>query len=331
MNVIDFSSNALPDFLKKNLDSLFKKENQKELQKASEDVSKKYRTLLKKLDNESQSKAYVLTRLPATYAALRFVLSKVSEFFDFESVTSFLDVGAGPGTGLFALRSLWKNLSNVTFLEHHTYFKSLFEKLADFEKTPDVSWLLGDAQTHLKTLDNQAFDLSLLSYVLNESDDFNAELILEQTWQKTKNVLIVVETGTPEGFAKIKKARDFLIAHDAVILAPCFHQKTCPMSKDDWCHFSTRLNRSKFHISTKDAALTYEDEKFCYLVAAKSNFFKKDFCIEKARVVKKPMLRSGHMVLDLCYDGTLKRKTISKKEEHYRLARKIEWGDAYDM
>ena len=121
------------------------------------------------------------------------------------------------------------------------------------------------------------------------------------------------------------QARDVLIEQQYTILAPCPHNKPCPLTAPDWCHFSVRLARSRLHRQLKDAELGYEDEKFCYLIASKSLVRDTDY----DRILANPLKRSGHVHLKLCtHDGLLSQTIVSKKaKERYNRAKKADWGD----
>jgi ribosomal protein RSM22 (predicted rRNA methylase) len=95
------------------------------------------------------------------------------------------------------------------------------------------------------------------------------------------------------------------------------------MAAQDWCHFSERLPRLKRHRIFKGAELNYEDEKYSYLIVSKDPSSGES----QARIVKRPIKRSGHVVLDVCEGGKLHRLTVSKKESHYLKAKKAQWGD----
>jgi ribosomal protein RSM22 (predicted rRNA methylase) len=87
----------------------------------------------------------------------------------------------------------------------------------------------------------------------------------------------------------------------------------------DWCHFSQRVERTSQHRQLKGGALGYEDEKFSYLIAAKSTVLSKG-----ARIVRHPGKHSGHVQLALCTaEGKLENHTVTRSsKEAYKRARK---------
>src|ERR1700743_1766939 len=89
--------------------------------------------------------------------------------------------------------------------------------------------------------------------------------LAELMWSKTRDTLLVVEPGTPAGYARIIALRALLIASGAHVVAPCPHDDKCPLQAPDWCHFTQRLPRSQPHRQIKGAELPFEDEKFSYV------------------------------------------------------------------
>jgi ribosomal protein RSM22 (predicted rRNA methylase) len=170
-------------------------------------------------------------------------------------------------------------------------------------------------------------DLIIGAYLLRELSEPAGTELVAKLWAAVSGVLILVEAGTPTGFARIRLARDELIAGGARIVAPCPHQFACPMSKGDWCHFAERLPRSALHRSIKSAELAYEDEKFSYV--AVSRF---DASPVSARVIRHPQTRRGHVYLELCTPEGLKRELVSKRDgKYYREARDAKWGSALPL
>ncbi len=62
--------------------------------------------------------AYLLTRYPATKAALHRVFEEI-RFFPIQTI---LDIGAGPGTSWAAASETWENLKQATLVERDRDF-----------------------------------------------------------------------------------------------------------------------------------------------------------------------------------------------------------------
>lgn len=135
----------------------------------------------------------------------------------------------------------------------------------------------------------------------------------------------MIEPGTPEGFRQIKAARDYLLDRGAALLAPCPHEKSCPLPPDDWCHFSCRVARSRLHRQLKGGDAPYEDEKFCYLAfgRAKGARF-------SSRILRHPQIESGKITLQLCTPSGLVTLPVRKRDGTlFKTARKANSGDAF--
>lgn len=86
-----------------------------------------------------------------------------------------------------------------------------------------------------------SFDLALCAYSLNELPYGSAALsVITLLWEKLNDngVLVVIEPGTPDGFATIRMIRNFLLAaakedteDDFHIVAPCTHHGPCPLER----------------------------------------------------------------------------------------------------
>jgi ribosomal protein RSM22 (predicted rRNA methylase) len=138
-----------------------------------------------------------------------------------------------------------------------------------------------------------------------------------------------VEPGTPDGHLRIRAARDRLLAAGLTVLAPCPHGGTCPVVPgEDWCHFAARVGRSSLHRRVKGGSLPYEDEKYSY-VAAVAPALAGTATAAAPRIVRKPQLRKGQVLLELCTaDDGLRRETVTKRHgPAYRAARDAAWGD----
>jgi ribosomal protein RSM22 (predicted rRNA methylase) len=167
-------------------------------------------------------------------------------------------------------------------------------------------------------------DLVVVSYVIGELEPTALGGFVESAWSLAVDTLVIVEPGTTPGYERILAARDAAIAAGGSTLAPCPHDASCPLPEGDWCHFSTRLARSRTHRVAKGAERGFEDEKLAYVVLCRAPHPRAE-----VRVLRRPDQRPGHVVLDLCTPTGLERRTVSKKEgDVYRRARKLSWGDA---
>ena len=274
------------------------------------------------LSDDLVARAYLATRLPATYAAIRMAMNELAQRRpDFEPRT-LLDVGAGPGTVLWAASDCWPGLEAARLIEASPAIRKWGETLAKASPVANVGWQSCDI-TKGVAADNRA-DLVCLAYVLSElSAEARAKLI-DELWGMTGDVLLLVEPGTPKGWERILSARDRLIAQGAHLLAPCPHHLPCPIASPDWCHFSRRVARSRLHRLAKEADVPWEDEKFIYLAASR-----KTSLPAQARILAPPRASKGRIDLKLCCaDGVLQDRTISKRDgATFKTARRRDWGE----
>ncbi|HSX26609.1 MAG TPA: small ribosomal subunit Rsm22 family protein [Chlamydiales bacterium] len=304
----------LPEELQLAIDELV--QNIPSLRKAQEDLTRNYRTAPSSTSifkNDSQKLAYLATRMPATYSAIRHVLQRIQI-----PCRRLLDLGAGPGTASWAALEHFPDLEEITLIEQSHEAIALGQKLSH-KWSIKAQWI----QQSLETLTVfPSADLAILSYVLNETK--NPEALIDHCWNSPISTLAIIEPGTPKGFALIRTLRQKLIEKGAHILAPCPHALTCPIQNADWCHFSARIERTRLHRLLKGGALGHEDEKFSYLVVSKI-----PQSPPPSRIVRHPQKHSGHVRLSLCtQEGTLKEKVVTRSDKNsYRQARDSEWGD----
>ena len=103
-------NSALPHALRVEIDALLEGVSRKELAARAATISQAYRAG----DNSGQTVtddtfllAYVLTRMPATYAVATAVFEALKEVASGFAPKSLLDVGAGPGTASWAASEAW--------------------------------------------------------------------------------------------------------------------------------------------------------------------------------------------------------------------------------
>jgi ribosomal protein RSM22 (predicted rRNA methylase) len=294
------------------------------------------------ISSEAHRAAYLAVRLPATYVAIHRVLSEIKLRAPQAEINSLLDIGAGPGTVLFAANEEFP-LQQATLIEVDSEWLALGKRLAAQSQSTvvrEAQWLKQDLRSGFSC---PAHDLVVISYTLGELPRAAADAVLRKAWSCASKFLVIIEPGTPRGFSVVNTARTSLIGNTAManaaqIIAPCPHQSACPMAAaGDWCHFSQRVERGSLHRQLKSGTLGYEDEKFSYLIAAKPDGSlavsdgNADALPAVSRIVRHPGKHSGHVKLSLCTpQGQIESRTIARSNKSaYKLARKAEWGDTW--
>lgn len=296
------------------------------LQGAAAQLSRRYRAEVRDgrlhLDETTAVKAYLATRLPATYAAVRSAMDSTAETLPAFSPRTQLDLGAGPGTALWAATDCWNELESARLIEASDPAREIGRHLAAAQPTA-TEWIAADLSGTLPDL--APADLVTVAYVLDELAPVRLPALIDTLWSLTQGVLLVVEPGTPAGWARILLARERLIGAGAAIVAPCPHLAPCPLAAPDWCHFARRVARSRIHRLAKEADVPWEDEKFIYLAASRLPPSRR-----VSRVLAPPRSSSGKVELKLCQaDGRLSRQIFSKRDgAAFKAARRADWGDA---
>jgi len=206
-------------------------------------------------------------------------------------------------------------------------------------------------------------DLTVAAFVLSElPDDGVRKLSIDSLWKQAADVLVLIERGTPEGYRVIANARKQILsgagylddAGETVarprlseslhVVAPCANEKKCPMV-GSWCHFTQRVQLTRFQMETHPITKGFEDQKFSYLVIRRgerpglfmdaeerASLLIEEQSFSWPRLIRRPLKRGGHIINDICdVDGTFKRIIVPKSQgkEAYTEARKAKWGDLW--
>ena len=319
----------LPAPLRLAVDQMLSGEPLEKLAKASAILSDRYRREVRDgrfhIDDALAAKAYLATRLPATFAAVRAALAMVEDAApDFQPET-LIDLGCGPGTALWAAADTWGSLSTAEMVEASGAIRSVGEKLASSGSVKS-HWQAGDVTGKIPALD--AAELVTLAYVLDELPPATIGTVTEKLWGLTKGMLVVIEPGTPAGWQRILAVRDRLRSLGAHLVAPCMHSDDCPIVAPDWCHFSRRVARSRVHRMAKGAEVPWEDEKYIFIAASRA-----PVTIIGDRVLSPPRVNGGVGRVKLCRtDGTAAELTLSKRDgDAFKEIRRADWGDRLDL
>jgi ribosomal protein RSM22 (predicted rRNA methylase) len=272
---------------------------------------------------ETDALAYALARMPATYAAVTASLNALGEIRPDFAPKDLLDVGAGPGTATWAAAEAFQSLQDFTLLDANRALRVLALDLGGGSaRLHAMTYRHGEARAELARA--EAADLVMASYMIGEISDAERKTLAELMWAKTRDTLLIVEPGTPAGYARILALRAQLIASGAHVAAPCPHNDKCPLTAPDWCHFTQRLPRSRAHKRLKSAELPYEDEKFAYVALTRAPVAQRP-----ARVLAQPDVSKVEVTAKLCTAGGLVIARVPRRAKvDYAAARRWRWGDA---
>jgi ribosomal protein RSM22 (predicted rRNA methylase) len=311
----------LPISLATGIDTLVGEHDRRELEAAAARVSEAYRGQGREASRAARTAvdvaAYLAVRAPATFAATASALDQVRlQRADWQP-HSVLDLGAGPGVASWAAAAAWPTISRFSLFDAEPEMIAAGQRLAAAARLTNATWTRGDGLAGTA-------DLVLASYVLGEIEESQRDAITRKLWSSTTGTLVLVEPGTPAGYARIIAARRTVLADGGFTVAPCPHDAGCPLVGDDWCHFATRLPRRDVHRAVKRVSRGFEDEKFSYVALSREPGDR-----ATARIIRPPLIRSGHVYLDTCEAGGVARRIVTRRDASaYRAARKAGWGDA---
>ncbi|KAF6146018.1 hypothetical protein GIB67_033377 [Kingdonia uniflora] len=257
-------------------------------------------TGLKYRDDETV--AYVASRMPSVYSACYRVLKEVRRRLPGFAPTSVVDFGSGTGSAMWAIREVWPHsLKKINFVEPSKSMQRACQSLFQGQKDLPLIHSYDSIQALSKNLQksDREHDLVIASYVLGEVPSLKDRItVVRQLWDLTRDVLVLVEPGTPQGFNIISRMRSYILWMEkrkcrkfdaldhtckdlvstkcgAFVVAPCAHDGACPLAKGGkYCHFVQRLERTSTQRSYKKSKgqqqlRGFEDEKFCYVVLRK--------------------------------------------------------------
>lgn len=255
-----------------------------------------------------------------------------------------LDVGGGTGAAVWAVHRAWPGRVRSTVIDASAPALALGADLARRSGDPALASTTWESRRLAAPLTLPAADLVTIGYVLGELPDPLATALIDAALNAARTLLIV-EPGTPRGYAAVLAARTPVLAAGWRLLAPCPHARACPLPYNDWCHMAVRVPRSGLHRDLKGGELGWEDEKYTYLMAvapaphgplAPPTSHTDATAPSPAqptpyRVLRHPLIRKGLVQLTLCRpDGTTAQVTVSKRQgAAYRLARHTAWGDTF--
>lgn len=286
--------------------------------------------------NALEALGYAALLMPATYAQIHGALTAAAARVPSWAPRSMLDLGSGPGTALWAAATHWPTLQTLVAWEREPAFITLGRALAQGSNLAALRaarWERVDLQSvdggrrsagHFDRAPGRLYDLVVLGHVLNELDAETQRQVVALAWEWTGGLLLIVEPGTPTAFPLVRAAREQLLAAGAHSIAPCTHDRPCPL-QNDWCHFPQRLKRPEFQRRARGAPSEWEDAKFSYAAMAR-------FPPESpawGRIIREPTSNKAYAeALVSTAEGIQRLRGLKRHREAYRAVKDLAWGAA---
>ncbi|XP_052745974.1 methyltransferase-like protein 17, mitochondrial [Bicyclus anynana] len=312
---------------------------QEELQTCNRKIDTTVYNVLKKnvyrWGNISYDKAtslqYLMARAPSEYAILVRILDEIRRRLPDYKPRSFFDFGSGIGTGTWAVNTYWKNdIFEYFTVDTSTHMNDLARLILcqgrDNVAMPFKSYF---QRQFLPASADLKYNIVLSAFTLFEMPSMQSRLeTIQKLWNKTEDFLIVVEQGTNAGFRVINEAREFILSSEekGYAFAPCPNNNVCPryLEFETPCNFLMKFETLGFPSKKEIMA-----DLFSYIILRKGDRPPDD--PQWPRIVRAPIVRSGHTICRLCTKNGELQEVIFSKGKHdqatYRCARSSNWGD----
>ncbi|RJP47490.1 MAG: methyltransferase domain-containing protein [Armatimonadetes bacterium] len=271
--------------------------------------------------------AYLGLRIPSTYAQIFGVLSQVQEIIPSWEPKSLLDIGSGPGTGIWATKEIWPSIETATCIDKEKYFLSVGEELTNkaLEKVK-TTWKQEDI-TQLK-VNSAQFDLVIIANVLNELSDSQQKILLGQAYNHSSGIIVIIEPGTSYGVNIIRKTAQTLI-DKGNLLAPYINNSFVDDSQE-WIHFPQRFIRPDFLRRIRQQMRTsslmasdWEETKYAYVAVGKIPPEEEVW----GRVIGPIKKQKGFLeVSTLTKDEIEVVRVLKRHKKEYSFAKNLQWG-----
>ncbi len=280
------------------------------------------------LNDYTDALTYLALRVPATYAQILGAFSAVSEVVPSWIPKTMLDIGSGSGAGVWAVNAKFPSITQVTCVDENPHVITIGKKILNNLNLPiSVMWKKADVVRGIE-LEEQMFDVVLISNVLNELNSEQREKVLGQAFNHCKGIMIVVEPGTPTGSA-IAESVFYNFSHE-IPIGPYVSNNLIDR-KDYWLHFPQRFKRPEFLRRVRQymresqlMASDWEEAKYSYAAVGKILPEIKPW----GRCVGNVELQKGFLeVMILTQNELFKIKVMKRYKKQYNFAKNLRWGE----
>eukprot|EP01083_Nonionella_stella_P075342 204797_1 len=196
---------------------------------------------------------YIANEFPLSLSVNYRILKELAHRMPDFKPKGLIDFGQGPGcASLAAMEVFGDSLKCIYGIETSNEMRAFGSTiLSDYKNQYHIGYL----ENLYSTATAKEQPLVICSFALSEISggiDGVCEY-LDQLWLSTRKVLVLVEAGTVDGYNLINFARSYLLSkyppsNDVNIpgtytIAPCPHDKQCPLSSQHICRFVQRIDR----------------------------------------------------------------------------------------
>lgn len=307
----------LPLYLQEKVSKLYTELKHGELEKTQKSLTNKYKNETgagkSLIESRKDSLIYAISRMPATYSVIYTLLSQLKEQGFVEGVKSVLDVGSGTGAGYFAIKEFDDKMS-ISLVERDSNMIDICKTLAGDDVRLENKDVVCDEI-------EQKADLVMTSYVLSEMKEQDRLNSTSKMLEMANKYLLIIDTGTPRTYKNMMTLKRFVLGKGYHVIAPC-QSKKCGL-KNDYCQFYARVERSALMKQAKSGELSYEDEKYFYMLISK-----KDVKNGGERVLRRPIIKPNLIELSLCSsDGVIKKNFTKKNKDLFKQVKKAKIND----
>lgn len=256
--------------------------------------------------------AYLLYFTLINAAKVWHCLNQAAAFLPRKGPVRILDIGAGPGTTAFAASHFFGSRPIEIFAveQNRSISRDAAQIFQRFRASENHHLTLKNIPfTERTQIREKQFHLAVASNVLNE-------LQMHQHFPLVKNILrhaelfLSIEPATQKSTRQMMRLRDRVVFEkSAFLLAPCPHQKNCPMlshNSRDWCHFYIDWKCPEILRQLERFTRNKHDYvKMCYFIYGRTS---PAFPEKNSRTVSSPIKSRGKKEYVLCgADGKLRK------------------------
>ncbi|KAG0227072.1 37S ribosomal protein S22 [Actinomortierella wolfii] len=220
-----------------------------------------------------ESAAYVAALAPSAYSAVYNVLNEVKKRVPGFNPTTFFDFGTGPGTAIWAAEEHWKGQMQYTGIDSSLPMLEIAENVISSISDEDNLMSRVTLKPFMSYGSEAAkYDIVMSAFTLSEITSLSMRRsTLQHLWDSTKDMLILVDRGTPNGFRILAEAREQILGLDKEVFKP----------KAKYDHMGNILPEEEpaptepaYVLApkrTKHSKENYEDSKYTYVILRKGS------------------------------------------------------------